>query len=191
MGKVLFLLVFGLCGGAVWAETPLDIHYGANEVDINGDGVKDLIVRYRWDNMNAHSFDRYLVTLRLKSEYGFEEPVPYDVPLGKRGYDHSIMMAAEGMDCVTADDRALHNGFTFALDKKGRLVVRMYDRIWKKPADKYPVEVTTYRLTEGGVDERVDEEIGILPGDPVWYLKEVGKRRLVRWACDVREVMPK
>lgn len=168
-----------------WADTPLDIKYGANEIDLNNDGVKDLIVRVRWDNLNAHSFDKYLVALRLGKESG-EEPVLYDVPIGKSaGYDHPLLMTEEAADCATKDDKTIHLGYMFSLDKRGYLQITEFNRIEKEPADNYPVEVTTYRLTHAGVDK----EIGVLPGDPIWYLKEVKEVRAQRRVCDVRELM--
>jgi hypothetical protein len=190
MNKNIVAWTLGMAAMAVggWAA-PLDIHYGVNEVDINGDGVKDLIVRVRWDNMNAHSFDKYMIALRLDKE-DLGEPVSYDVPIGKTApYNHPLMMTEEGMDCVTKDDRAIHSGYVFSLNDKGYLEVKEFNRIWKEPADAYPVEVTTYRLTDASTDSRIDEEIGVLPGDPSWYLKEVKKVRLKRKVCDVRELM--
>jgi hypothetical protein len=146
-------------GGLGWAA-PLELHYGANEVDINGDGVKDLIVKLRWDNGNAHSFDRYLIGVYLDGEWydrGF-----YEVPKDTLDSDYRFH-TTEGADCLRV-------GYKFWLDSKHVLMVKRY---MLEEGHTYYCEAehgteTTYRLTD--ITKETSEDFA---GFPPVYLKKI------------------
>ena len=161
--KWIVALLMGWLGTAiapVWAEV-LDLKYGVNEVDINGDGVKDMIVRVRWDNLNAHSFDKYLVMIRLDGE-DYRRGV-YEVPKG-RDYDYAFR-TGEGADCDLA-------AYKFELDKHHLLKVTQYSKFMTTESfcDATPVTIKTYLLTDG-----VKEDGMASWGTPPFYLKEIKK----------------
>lgn len=141
----------------LWGHAqPLRLEYGVNKVDINADGVDDMIVRTRWENMNAHSFDRYLIAVTLDGpEYSGAKV--YEVPLGDNS-DYRIQ-TNEGADCLRV-------GFVFRLDGKGMLEVVKYRleagvETYCEPAR---MTTTTYRL-------RPNPDGGF--GIPYFYLKQV------------------
>lgn len=163
---------------------PLELHYGANSVDINGDGVPDLITKVRWNNGNAHSFDKYLISVQVRDGYrrvGDEkqtDAVMEEVPLGD-GYKYDFM-TQEGADCVLAD-------YVFSLNKQKQLVVKYYEREFGESfEDKMPVTVTTYSLTDSAKENKM-AEWGVAP----LYLKKVTGKKLTKRVCDVRDVEEK
>jgi hypothetical protein len=92
------LTMLAVCGHFCWAQ-PLTLNYGVNNVDINADGVNDMIVRTRWENMNAHSFDRYLITITLDGlEYSGAKI--YEVPLDE-SYDYTKTYCEAAMMITT------------------------------------------------------------------------------------------
>lgn len=146
------LLAFPLGGYA----QPLRLDYGVNMVDINADGVDDMIVRTRWENMNAHSFDRYLIAVTLNGP-AYSGAKVYEVPLGDDS-DYRIQ-TNEGADCLRA-------GFAFSLDGNRMLKVVKYRleagvETYCEPAR---MTTTTYRL-------RPNPDGGF--GIPYFYLKQV------------------
>lgn len=185
--RILAVLVWGvmalMAGGRVYAEAakppskPLDIAYGANSMDINADGIPDLIVRARWENWNAHSFDRYFIMVRLKDEQYYPNEY-YEVAMGDNGADYQFH-TTEGADCLVV-------GYTFSLDAKGMLVVKRYmrDPGVEQYCEPRHVTITTYRLT----DSLKEQGLG-LPGLTPYYLKSVHKYRTWRKYEDVKELM--
>jgi len=149
---------------------PLQLKYGVNQQDLNADGVPDLIIRTRWDNQNAHSYDRYLVALQRGNEW-------LEVPL--ENARESAFATAEGADCITADDMALHVGYRFYLHH-GMLEITRFTREWVEPRDDYPVVKTIFRLEPG--------EVG-LPGQTPFYFKKLKAEKLKQRFCDVRDVI--
>lgn len=143
----------------------LDLHYGVNHIDINADGVMDVILKVRWENGNAHSFDKYMVAL----SYG---NVFLEVPLGDSAkYE---FRNEEGADCIVED-------YSFRKDDKGWLVVTEYRREFGKSyMDFQKVEITTYKLVE---------ETDPIPGFPLYFLKPALKQVTKKKYCDVRELM--
>lgn len=153
----------------------LNLHYGVNEVDVNGDGVQDMIVKARWENFNAHSFDRFLIMIKLKDSYLDRDY--YEVPLGNDS--NYMFVTAEGMDCVSADDRAMHVMYRFERDKQHRLMIYKYARHWLKPADNYFVDEILYVL-----HRNQDSDWG-----PPYSLQKKWQKRLKKKVCDVRDVV--
>jgi hypothetical protein len=170
------LMLLGLA--STGQATDLVLLYGTTEVDVNADGLNDMIVKTRWHNGNAHDFDIYKVALQTKDEQGHIEY--QEVPLGPT-FPY-LFATTEGSDCVTDDDRAFHTAYTFKLDAKGMLNVEKYQRRWKHPAPAYPIEVTTYRLTGSEGDT-----VGVAPV----YLKKISTQKRPGQFCDIRDAMPK
>ena len=172
--KWLAVLLISLAVGTAVAA-PLDLHYGVNEVDINGDGVKDMIVKVRWENFNAHSFDRYLVMVRLEGE-DYPQGV-YEVPKG-RNYDY-VFRTEEAADCQIA-------AYNFTLNRHDMLEVTAFVKArWQETfCEPQPVTITTYRLTDG-----VKEDGMAAWGTPPYYLKEVRSAKTTRKYEDVSSLL--
>jgi hypothetical protein len=151
----------------------LKLEYGVNNVDINADGLDDAIVKSRWENGNAHSFDRYLILAQLKGEHnlhGF-----YEIPLGDR-VNYSFT-TSEGADCILTD-------YKFAKKKSGLLEVTKYTRNHgENYASDEHVTITTYVFA----DSIKDEDFSI--GFPVFYLKETNETVTDKKYCNVRDLM--
>jgi len=130
-----------------------------NKVDINADGVNDMIVRTRWENMNAHSFDRYLIAMTLAGP-DYSGPKIYEIPLGE-SYDYRIE-TREGAECIV-------QGYSFRLNQRKMLEVTKYSLGESKEnyyCGEAPMFTTHYRLSpspDGGF------------GIPYYYLKQIGK----------------
>lgn len=154
-----FIAWTGMFCATAWAG-PLALNYGPNVVDINADDAPDLIIRTRWENFNAHSFDRYLVMVRLN---GPDYPhALYEVAKDDQGPDYTFH-TTEGADCT-------RTAYTFSLDSKGMLTVTRYmleagKNTYCEPS---PLTVTTYHLTDS-----VKEQGMPLPGLTPYYLKKV------------------
>ncbi len=150
-----FILIFIAISFTAWSEI-LELTYGVNRLDVNADGIPDMILRTRRDNFTAHSFDRYTILVTLPNR---DHPASiYDVPIGTG--PKSDFHTTEGADC-------LRTGYTFERDSNGILVVTRYmleegDRFYCEPT---PLTVTTYKLTSG-----TDELIA------PYYMKQTGER---------------
>lgn len=166
--KLIWCALTVALAGAVQAA-PLEVAYGPNRVDINADGVPDLIVRTRWDVVSAHSADMYLIAVA-------HQPDGYDV-VGTETDNTTMLATSEGADCVLS-------GYVFRLNSKKMLEVDYYKReMGESYSDSRPVTVTTYQLANR---EQVDlGGIGLTP----YYLKKVHERVTKERYCDVRELM--
>ena len=143
----------------------LKLHYGTNRIDLNSDGLDDLILKVRWENGNAHSFDKYLVALNNRKNY-------LEIPLGDRA--NYNFTSSEGADCILED-------YTFRKDETGRLeVLRFRREHGKSYGDFQKVTITTYKLIE---------DPDPIPGFPPYFLKPMTKRITEKKYCDVRELM--
>lgn len=183
--RTLAVLVWGVMelvvGGRVYAEGAkplgklLDIAYGANSVDINADGIPDLIVRTRWDVLSAHGADRLSIAVHLEPSDEHGDAGFYDV--GTDVEPSKVFATSEGADCAT-------RAYRFWLNGQGMLVMRAYAReIGQSYSDPRPVTITTYELKDrrqaslGGT--------GITP----FYLAKVKERITQKQYCDVRDVI--
>jgi hypothetical protein len=134
---------------------PLQLKYGVNTPDLNADGIADLIVRTRWETMNAHAFDRYMVALTLPATATPDIHI-YEVPLGTDAQRR--IQTNAGAEC-------LRTGYVFALNAEAMLEVTEYrlkpgETTYCEPT---PLTTTTYRLTASGGD------VGL----PYFYLRQV------------------
>ena len=168
---VVFTLFLGAFPLAQAGE--LKLEYGVNNVDINDDGLDDIIVKSRWENGNAHSFDRYLILAQLKGEHnlnGF-----YEIPLGDRA--KYSFTTSEGADCILTD-------YKFAKNKSGFLEVTKYARnLGKSYASEEHVTITSYVFA----DSIKDEDFSI--GFPILYLKKINEKVTDKKYCNVRNLM--
>jgi len=166
----------------VGASTPLTLNYGVNTVDINADGLEDYIIRSRWENMNAHSFDRYFIMIQLEDEHRPERF--YEVPLGD-GHRYEIR-TEEGLGCLyeSSNGRSHLADYQWHLDGAGWLKVTHYQRPYGETyGSSLPLTMTHYQLVYGP-----DENEGwAYPGIPLYYLKQVGQRTTEQAYCNVWE----
>ncbi|MBI1363163.1 MAG: hypothetical protein GC134_04190 [Proteobacteria bacterium] len=161
---------------------PLTMHYGVNDVDMNGDGVDDIIVKSRWENGNAHSFDRYLALINCKDELCREGV--YEVPLGLM--EKGSFVTSEGAGCASESPNGLSQltDYTFEKDENGLLVITKYARDFgENYSSKMPVTITSYKFS----DALKEGEMSI--GLPRFYFKEVSKRTTEDKYCNVRDLI--
>lgn len=157
MRTLFSLLLFCSFCSAAWAE-PVNLKYGVNNVDINADGVPDMIVKARWENGNAHSFNRYFVMMNIPESAGYSDGF-YEVPLGEiAGYSFTTV---EGADC-------LRTGFRFELNKQKVLRVIKYSL---KPSEDYFCGKSVLTETVYELEKRTGFDIGV-----PYYLKDVKRK---------------
>lgn len=154
---------------------PLRLEYGVNKVDINADGVDDMIVRTRWDVESAHSADKYMLAIAYGGNKDYLPKGYYDV--GFEQDNAKVFWTSEGADCVLS-------GYVFRLNAKKLLEMDYYHRDFGESyADSQPVTVTTYRLAER--EDAALRGMGLTP----YYLRKVGEHRTSKKYCDVRGLM--
>ncbi len=91
--------------------TVVKLSYGANPVDINNDGINDLVFLARRENFNAHGFD--VVTFYIQTPRKDKVIKPWNiVPLFKENKESLTFGVSGGADCVL-------NDFRFLKPKKG------------------------------------------------------------------------
>ena len=124
--------------------TLVELRYGTKEVDLDGDGRKDLIVRAHRANFNAHSFDTTTIYIwtapegsddRAKSEL---QIVPYQVKTDQE----LILRTGGGADGLLEDFRLLLD----ATHHSAVLITAKRD-FGKSFADSQPVHFQFYRLS--------------------------------------------
>ncbi|MDD9911559.1 MAG: hypothetical protein OXR68_01420 [Alphaproteobacteria bacterium] len=153
----------------------VNFHYGANFVDINADGKDDLIVKTRWENTNAHSYDKYTFAIRenKKDDDGLEQSIFYEVFLDEEG---NGLTTSEGADCMLV-------GYQFKT-KDGVLEFTKYERpLGEGYIDKQPVTKTKYSLVS-----TVAKQGAVYPGDPLWFFEKESELVTDSKHCSVHEV---
>lgn len=175
VSMVWYLVLLGCFGFlmAPWAsEKRLDLDYGINRIDVNGDGREDLILRARWDVATAHPADRYSIILDLPqkdfSERFYEVGIEDDLTTG--------ILTFEGADCVLT-------GYVFILNNNRLMVYKYHREIGKGFAEREKVRRTTYALVSRELHD--DGGVGYSP----YYLKKIKETILDGVWCDVRDVM--
>ena len=161
--RLLFLAAMMMVSCPAWAER-LDLHYGVNEVDINGDGVKDVIVKARFDTGTAHSYDTYIVMIKLPKEERHDQEY-FKVPREETGNGFDLD-TAEGADCIVRD-------YKFELDAKHQLLVTRYDRdAGTQWCGAGKVTITTYRLLDTSAIQ--------FDAQPPFILQKVKEKRTLK-----------
>lgn len=150
----------------------IQIGYGVNQVDLNRDGQPDLVIRTRWDNGNAHSFDRYLVAL-VQPDLLADQRMTYEVPLGKLA--NYRIQTDEGAECQ-------RKAYLFQFNKHQKfelieLKLAPGKTIYCEPT---VLTTTTFQLTESACDA----------GLPPFFLQLVKAVKSRQIYHDVREISP-
>ncbi len=173
-GMYLTLIITMLLSPFAFADV-LNIKYGVNSMDINGDGIDDMIIRTRWDVSSAHSADKYSLAVSYGGNGAFIPKGYYDV--GFQEDNSRILWTSEGADCVLS-------GYVFHVNKGKALEIDYYHRDWGEGyADTQPVTITRYRLTDR--HNEALEGMGLTP----YFLKKIKERRIMKKYCDVRPLM--
>ena len=141
ISAVLFLIV----GIAQLAHTEvLNINYGANNIDINADGIDDLIVKSRWENGNAHSFDRFYTALASQWSKG----QLYEVSVSKTGYDAPhFFETRENVGCLSSE-LAHTVKIVFEKQNNGKIVAKKFFLESGSYAEKRSAFMEIYHLTD-------------------------------------------
>lgn len=164
LGSMILYFVTAVATSAV----AMQLNYGANSLDLNADGQTDLIVRTRWDNNNAHSYDRYTVAIQNKQGVFVEVAV--------NGLKDGLS-TFEAADCETKDDASWHTYLSFELDVYGKIVLKRYSNAMMggKASD---VTLDRYVLREDRTGEVGTANYALI--------KETSEK--LSAVCDVREI---
>lgn len=152
----------------VFAEV-IHISYGANLIDIDNDGRNDLIVRTRGETLNAHSFDRYIIS------YQNDKDVFYEVAL-EDTFRYEFV-THEGADCKL-------RYYMFEKDEQGLKLTQLEREFGESYADTKPVTVTTYRFVN--LFKKPDL---LSVGIPPYFLKKQSTYTTETQHCDVKSLM--
>lgn len=175
MKKLFFLIL--LIPQAAFAEA-ITLNYGANYIDINNDGLEDLIVKMRHENGNAHSYDTYVIAINTGHAY-------QTVPLG---FPNEVkIQTVEGAGCVVETSNGISHlvDFEFNLTSDNNFEIKRYERPQGSGyGDIKPITITSYNL----VDE-VKEYGALTVGVPQFYMKEINREITEKEYCHVYEVL--
>jgi hypothetical protein len=145
--------------------------YGLTLLDLNADGEQDIILRTRWENGNAHSFDRYTLAIVQTSTAG--QHITHEVPLAESS--QSRIQTNEGAEC-------LRTGYVFRLNNERRLEVveyRLTEGV-QTYCEATLMTTTLYRL------EHTEGEVGL----PPFYLRQIEQKRSSERFTDVSAFIP-
>ena len=161
-----FVLAVVLGARAQAGPEPIALRVGPNDVDLDGDGTADVVVKARWENGNSHSFWNY-VFYRRGTEEGWDVvPVDFeDKKLPRIGLN-----SHEGADCAVSDVRLVRTG-----DQAVELVVAERD-MGSSYADKRSVTFTWFGLRRADV-----------PGEVRLRFAKLRERASKTTYCDVGE----
>lgn len=128
----------------------IDLKWGVNMMDVNGDGLVDLVIYAKFDNNTSHP--NKTMTIFMKNKNGEYNIVPVPNDAGFTWFDFSLSASTTKIT-------------DFKLYKKsnGFFVVRVHKMANKQNgedvSDKLPVKLSRY-------DINMDQEI---PGNPLFY----------------------
>jgi len=135
--------------------TVVPLNFGPNKVDMNGDGVNDVIFLGRRENFNAHGFTTFTFYIDTDNTWYI---VPFDNK--KDAEEKEYLSTSEGADGFLQDIRVLVPDSSS--NAPTTIVVGVRD-FGESFADAAPVKFIIYQLT------RNDEGI---PGWPPFYFQE-------------------
>ncbi len=158
----------------------IGLRNGINEIDINGDGLKDLIVVGWRDNLNAHGFDIVTFYMQFKMDIGPKDKwhlVPFVPESGVT--DKNYFTTSMGADCILSDIRVIRP----RSPKKAPVTIIIGVRDFGESyADKASVTFVVYEL-------RYNKEGN--PGTPLFYFQKTktipGKGKY----CDINDAFQK
>ena len=149
---------------------------GVTRVDLNGDGVMDMVTKSRVDIGNAHNSSVYRFLLRLEAPY-FSEVTWVVVPIQFPGEDEAWpeTSTTEGASCILRDIRLL-------VDKQGKesrttLIVANRD-FGESFADEEDVTFNVFRF-------ETDHQSN--PGSPTFYFRHVTTIAGKSKHCDINQ----
>lgn len=169
LAALLVVLMFALRGPAESPGRPIprSLVNGLNEIDLDGDGIADAIVKAWRENFNAHGFFNYSFYRRTRK--GDWEVIP--IERDRAGVPSIGFNTAQGADCVLSDLRIHPNGGDVRLVVGAREIGDSY-------ADSRIVTFTWYALKRN--------EDGT-PGMPSLYFAKTRSESTRNAYCDVNE----
>ncbi len=164
----------------------LQLRNGPNELDLNGDGLKDLVFIARRENFNAHGFDivtLYIYTKSMKyfknstSSAGEWHLVPF---FNEKGVpDELSYTTTEGADCCLSDIRILRPKSS---EKKSVQVVVGIRDFGESYADDAFVKFISYDLKTNKDG---------MPGEPLFYFQQTKTIPVQKKYCDINQAFQK
>jgi hypothetical protein len=158
----------------------ISLRNGTNEIDINGDGLKDLIFIAWRENYNAHGFDIFSFYLQFKSDIRPKEKW-YLVPFfNESGVPSREYLGTEmGADCILTDLRVIRP----RSPKNAPVTIVIGARDFGESyADKASVTFLIYELRYNKAGS---------PGAPPYYFQQAKTIQGQNKFCDINEAFQK
>ena len=128
---MLILCLFTLDAQAEKIEY-IPIMYGSNDVHINEDLSKDMIVKFRVNLENAHSYDKYILLLKNENSYS-------EILISNK------LETIEGADCMLSDYRFYFDKEFYIVEYKRNVGLSYYSKEY--------VYKNTYKLKLNDLDQ--------------------------------------
>jgi hypothetical protein len=157
--------------------TVVPLANGPNEVDLDGNGEKDLVFVGRYENYNAHSSSLFTFYMHYRDQYQPElrwNVVPF---FDRKGGSRVDITTQEGADCILRDIRVL---FSASEKNKPVTVIIGQREFGNSFADSASVKFIVYELLRGG-----------LPGFPPLYFQEKQTIKVKTKYCDINDAFAK
>ncbi|SCA55428.1 exported hypothetical protein [Candidatus Terasakiella magnetica] len=166
---VLMCSLFSFSAQASYEVIPLN--YGFNEVDLDGDGKKETVIKTWRENFNAHRYSSYLFIGEELVETGkgkTRQPniITYISP--EQHLHRDMMRSSRNADCITMD-------YVLVKGRRGIELVRVWIPFGSKKAQFHYFKLK--RNEEG------------IPGDPHRYWAAYKNKTSLYEHCDVHKAL--
>ena len=174
--KIILLILWGcsfILNAVAFGAPPgevISLAEGPNEIDLNGDKVKDLVLKNWRENHNGHGYYVYLFSIRSAAEAEHPWQVVAIQKPGGPNYSDSLA-TSEGADCVLKDIRLRRN-------ESGVQLIVAEREFGAGYADSQVVHFTFYRL---------QQDPSGLPGVPEYAYTVLKSQDSKKKYCDVNQ----
>lgn len=177
--KLFLAVMIGLCstvygntsvdGKETHASSEVSLHYGINRVDLDGDGIKDMVVMGRHEYFNAHAFDYVSFLVYMPNADVNWHIVPF--PRAKKRFR---LLASGGADCTLHDFRLYTPKHS-----KSKILVVADRKFTKSYGEENTVTFTYYKLSKDPGHE----------DGPAVYFEQTKVVKTEKKYCDVNRAM--
>lgn len=151
----------------------VEVKNGVNYIDINGDGIKDIVISGHRHNITAHSFQVYSMYINDPIQVENKIYKWQIVAINEKGKEDYTLYTIEGADCVLKDIRFIK----LNRDKKYYLVVAERD-LSKSFAEEDYVKFKFYELFKDDLENR-------------YVYKKISEKQSSKKYCDVNDAFLK